>query len=137
MAVGPAAQSGAVRGKYTARCKNLQSASLACPGRLAPVIYLTFDRSEGADGVTTLEALATTRADRHAEVMHEVDTVLAWARALFPHSHGPIEDGNDWDHDLQVVVEGGQWHAVSLTFTGTPHFIDELLAAFAGDNGQT
>mgnify|MGYP001175078839 CR=1 FL=1 len=97
--------------------------------------YLGFELSEGADGVLTVEALASTRADRHAEVMREVDTVLAWAWAQCPHTHGPIEDGNDWDHDLQVVVEGGQWHAVSLTFTGTPQFVDELLAAFA-DNAD-
>ena len=98
--------------------------------------YLGFERSEGADGVTTLEALASTLADQHAEVMREVETVLAWARTQFPHTHGPIEDGNDWDHDLQVALEGGRWHAVSLTFTGTPHFVDELLAAFADNADQ-
>lgn len=93
--------------------------------------YLGFERSEGADGVITVEALASTRADRHAAVLQEVDTVLAWAWAQFPHTHGPIEDGNDWDHDLQVVLEQGSWHAVSLTLTGTPPFVEALLAAFA------
>jgi len=36
----------------------------------------------------------------------------------------------DWDHDLQVNVEGGQWHAVTLTLTGSPRFVDEFVAAF-------
>ncbi len=130
--MGPAAQSGAEHGRYSVGCKNLQSASLARVGRLALVIYLTFDRSEGADGVTTLEALASTMEDRHAEVMHEVELVLAWARQHFPHAQGPIEDGNDWDHDLQVVVEGGRWFAVSLTLTASPGFVEAFSARFPG-----
>lgn len=92
--------------------------------------YLGFEWSEGADGVTTLEALASTLADQHAEVMREVETVLAWARTQFPHTHGPIEDGNDWDHDLQVVVEGGRWFAVSLTLTASPGFVEAFSGRF-------
>jgi hypothetical protein len=34
--------------------------------------YLSFDLSEDADGVTTLEALASTAAEWHAAVMAEV-----------------------------------------------------------------
>jgi hypothetical protein len=36
----------------------------------------------------------------------------------------------DWDHDLQMSVEDGRWHAVTLTLTGSSHFIDEFLRAF-------
>jgi hypothetical protein len=94
--------------------------------------YLTFDVSEGDDSVTTLEALASTTAEQHAAVMAEVQQVLDWAWQRFPHSHGPADDGNDWDHDLQVSVEGGQWHAVTLTLTGSPHFVEAFLARFGG-----
>lgn len=100
--------------------------------------YLGFELSEGEAGITTLEALASTGAEHHAAVMEEAQAVLAWAWRHFPDTHGPVEEGHDWDHDLQVVVEDGRWHAVSLTFTGTPRFVDELLAAFGeglgGDN---
>lgn len=92
--------------------------------------YLTFDISEGADGVTTLEALASTSAEHHAAVLAEAGQVLDWARQRFPHTQGPVEDGMDWDHDLQVHVEDGGWHAVTLTLSGSPRFVEEFFAAF-------
>ncbi len=97
--------------------------------------YLTFDLSDNAEGVTTLEALASTSAEHHASVMAEVQQVLDWAWRRFPHTHGPADDGMDWDHDLQVNVEGGQWHAVTLTLTGSPRFVEEFFAAFGGPPG--
>jgi hypothetical protein len=92
--------------------------------------YLSFDRSEDADGVTTLEALAATAAGSHAAVMAEVQQVLDWAWQHYPHSHGPVDDGMDWDHDLQVQVEPGGWHAVSLTLAGSPRFVEAFVATF-------
>ena len=92
--------------------------------------YLTFDLSDTDDGITTLEALASTTAEHHAAVMAEVQQVLDWAWRHFPRTHGPADEGMDWDHDLQVKVEGGQWHAVTLTLTGSPRFIDEFVATF-------
>lgn len=98
--------------------------------------YLIFDLSDGGgsdeagDGVTTMEALAATPADQHAAVMAEVQQVLAWAWRHFPHSHGPADAGMDWDDDLQVSVEPGGWHAVTLTLTGSPAFVDAFLAEF-------
>lgn len=97
--------------------------------------YLAFDLSEGAEGVTTLEAMASTSVDQHAAVMAEVQQVLDWAGRHFPHTQGPADDGMDWDHDLQVTVGGGGWHAVTLTLTGSPRFVEELLAAFGGPQG--
>ena len=92
--------------------------------------YLTIDLSEGADGVTTLEAMASTPAEHHAAVLAEAQALLDWAWQHFGHGHGPVEDGMDWDHDLQLSVEAGQWHALSLTLTGSPRFIDAFLAEF-------
>jgi len=99
--------------------------------------YLNFERSEGDDGVYTLEAVASTLAAHHGAVMDEVACVLDWARQRFAHTRGPVEDGNDWDHDLQVVVEGGRWHTVSLTITGSQRFADDWLVAWGGDNAHT
>ena len=97
--------------------------------------YLTFDVQEVEGGVSTLEAMASTAADQHAGVMAEVQQVLDWAWRRFPDSHGPIEDRMEWDHDLQVVIEGGKWHTVTLTLTGTGRFVEEFIATFgsAGD----
>ena len=93
--------------------------------------YLHFDLSESEPGLTTLEAMASTPRERHAEVLAEARQVLDWAWAQFPHGHGPVEEGGEWDHDLQVhVEEGGAWHTVTLTLTAAPHVAQALEAAF-------
>jgi hypothetical protein len=92
--------------------------------------YLSFELSEGSDGIATLEAMAATGAEEHAAVMAEVQQVLDWAWTNFPHTHGPADDGMDWDHQLQLGVEGGRWHAVTLTLTGSPRFVEAFLAVF-------
>lgn len=96
--------------------------------------YLNFDLSESGDGVTTLEAMATTSSEQHAAVMAEVQQVLDWAMRHFPHTQGPVDEGHDWQHDLQVTVEGGQevgaWHSVTLTLSGNDSFVTEFLAVF-------
>jgi hypothetical protein len=95
--------------------------------------YLSFDLSEGSDGVTTLDALASTSAAQHAAVLAEAQDLLAWCRREFPHTEGAVDEGMDWDHELQVSVEDGGWHSVALTLTGSPRFVEAFLAAF-GDN---
>jgi hypothetical protein len=92
--------------------------------------YLSFDLSDDAHGVVTLEALASTPAERHAAVLAEVQQVLAWAQRHFPHTRGRAEDGMDWDVDLHDTVEAGGWHAVALTLTATERFAREFLAEF-------
>ena len=91
--------------------------------------YLIFQLSEGAEGVITLDAVASTSAEHHAAAMAEAQEVLDWAWRSFPHSHGPADDGNDWDHDLQVRVEDGRWHVLTLTLTGSPDFVEAFFAA--------
>ena len=92
--------------------------------------YLTFDISDGADGVTTIEAMASTAADDHAAVMVEVQQILDWAWQSFPHTHGSADDGADWDDDVQVNVEDGGWHAVTLTLTASALFLEDFLVEF-------
>ena len=70
--------------------------------------YLTFDVSDNDEGVVTIEALASTAAAQHAAVLAEAQQVLDWAWRAFPHTHGPADEGGEWDHDLQVGVEGGR-----------------------------
>jgi hypothetical protein len=94
--------------------------------------YLTFELEEVDDGVATLEAMASTRAEQHAAVMAEVQQVLDWAWRRFPHTHGPIDEGMEWDHDLQVSVQAQGWHTVTLTLTGTRRFVEAFGARFPG-----
>ncbi len=95
------------------------------------VQYLLFDQTEATDGVFTLEAMASTPAAQHAAAMAEARQVLDWAWQQFPDAHGPIDEGMDWDHDLQQTTEeGGRWHVVALTLTASPRFLDAFARAF-------
>tara|TARA_B100001105_G_scaffold255400_1_gene254613 strand:- start:3936 stop:4238 length:303 start_codon:yes stop_codon:yes gene_type:complete len=93
------------------------------------VNYLIFDLSDSTDGIHTLEAMASTRADQRAAVQAEVEQVLDWAWQAFAHSHGPVDEGGDWDHDLQQQDEGG-WHTVTLTLSASQAFLEAFQARF-------
>jgi hypothetical protein len=92
--------------------------------------FLSFDIDAIADGISTLEAMASTPTAQHAAVMAEVQQALDWAWQQFPDGHGPVDDGMDWDHHLQVTLEDGGWHTVTLTLTGTDRFVQDFLAAW-------
>jgi VCBS repeat-containing protein len=107
--------------------------------------YLDFDYSEDADGSGTFDALAATAPAQHATVLSEVATVLRWAQHSFEGQRAPLDEGGEWDYDLQswrefsavdvlhfdehsgeVSVQpqaaGAARHTVSLSVTGTPRF---------------
>lgn len=94
------------------------------------MLYLTFSLSEGDDGVATLEAMAATSAERHDAALAEAQAVMDWAWQQFPHTQGPVEEGHDWDHDLQVTVEDVRWRVVTLTLTGSPRFVAAFVETF-------
>lgn len=98
--------------------------------------YFTFDASDDADGTTTLQAVAATAADRHAQVLAEAQRVLDWAQRQFPQGHGPVEEGGLWDDELLEQDEAGGWSTLALTLSAAPAFVDAFLAAFgAPDEG--
>lgn len=99
--------------------------------------FLSFDVSDSTDGITTLEAMASTSDAQHAQAMAEAQQLLDWAWQQFPDGHGPVEDGQDWDHDLQVHVEDGQWHTVTLTLTASQRFAEAFTQAFAAELGDS
>jgi len=116
-----------------AQCLGLSSNRIpATHPEISAVHHLSFDRSEDTAGITTLEAMASTAARPHAAVIEEVQQVLDWAWLQFPDTHGASDDGMDWDHDLQVIVEAGDWHTVTLTLTGSARFVDAFLLRFGG-----
>jgi hypothetical protein len=92
--------------------------------------FLTFTVDEIDERMCSMEAMASTSIEQHAAVLAEVQEVLDWAKRQFPDAHGPIEEGMDWDHDLQVIVEDGVWHTVTLTLTGTAGFVEQFLKKF-------
>lgn len=92
--------------------------------------HLSFDLTDGVDDILTLEAMASTHEAAHADVMAEVQQVLAWANAEFGGRQGPVEEGFAWDHELLVQHEAGGWVTVTLTLSATPEFVDAFQAAF-------
>jgi hypothetical protein len=107
--------------------------------------YLEFDYSEDADGIGTFDALAATATVHHAAVLAEVTAVLTWAYDAFEAQRAPLDEGGEWDFDLQSWREfsamdvlhfdersgelsiqpqatSAARHTVSLSVTGTPSF---------------
>lgn len=99
------------------------------------VQFLSFETSEDTDGTVVLEAMAATGPERHAAVLAEARQVLDWAWQHFADSHGRLDEGGDWDHDLQVTTEDGGWRVVTLTLAASPRFAEAFQATFglAGD----
>ena len=92
--------------------------------------WLTLDVSDNDEGVVTIEALASTDAAGHAFALAEAQALLDWAWRAFAHSHGPADEGGEWDHDLQSGVEPDGWHSVALTLTGSREFARAFEAEF-------
>lgn len=91
--------------------------------------YLLFDYSEGDDDTGLFDALADVPLARAAAVQAEVDAVLAWAERHFGHARGALDDGGEWDADLQVHTQGER-RRFSLSVVGTPAFCQAFRARF-------
>ena len=95
--------------------------------------WLDFDYSEGDDGTGVFDAMASVELRHAAEVQAEVDAVLAWAESAFAGCRGPMEEGGEWDADLQVSEE--ETHpprrCFSLCIGGTMAFCRALGERFS------
>lgn len=111
--------------------------------------YLDFEYSEDEDGNGTWDALASVSPARWPQLLAEITTLLQWAQQRFRGERGPLDEGGDWDLDLQAQLDdSGAEHSlvwdgrqlqtlvpasattVSLTLSGTPFFGDSLRSAF-------
>jgi len=100
---------------------------------MTPLRWLTIEVSDNDEGVVTIEALAATDAGGHASALAEARAILDWAWRAFPDTHGPADDGGQWDHDLQVSTEDG-WHSVALTLSGTAGFAHAFAMEFVAED---
>ena len=114
--------------------------------------YLEFDYSEDADGHGSFDAMASAGPAQLAALEAEVMQVLAWAHRG-PGRRGPLDEGGEWDYELQGVQEvattldvaydpsaprlalepgstGAPRVTLSLTISGTPQFCDAFRAQF-------
>jgi hypothetical protein len=118
--------------------------------------YLSFDYAEDTGGTGTLEAAASTWPERAQAVHAEVVQVLGWAHARFPGRRGPLDEGFDWDYDLQGLLEytapqvvlydeaarvvtvqadppGKPRHTLTLSLSGSAEFCDAFRQEFGLD----
>ena len=93
--------------------------------------YLDFDYSEDAEGIGTLEAVASTWPEQVPAVQAEMAQVLDWACRAFAGRRAPVDEGGDWDYDLHGMQEftapeainydeATRWFAVRLGPAGKP-----------------
>ena len=68
--------------------------------------WLDFDCSIDTEGVLCWDALASPQPGQHHGLLQEVALVLGWAYRLGPQGPGALEDGADWDFDLQATWLG-------------------------------
>jgi len=64
---------------------------------------LDFDCTEDTEGVVCWDALAQPHPRHNSALLHEVAQVLAWAHDFDAQGPGPLENGANWDFDLQAT----------------------------------
>jgi hypothetical protein len=118
--------------------------------------YLHFDATEANDGNGCFDTMASVSPSALVALHGELALVLGWAHQTFPGGSGPLDDGHDWDHDLQATQErtrqenlvfdagSGSFsatmqmgeslrHTVSLSISGTANFCVAFRARFMAD----
>ena len=100
--------------------------------------WLEFDYSEGDDGTGTFDAMASVELHHVSEVQGEVDAVLAWAESAFAGRRAPVDEGGEWEADLQVSDDPGNppRRCFSLSIGGTREFCQAFGEEFAEDTGS-
>lgn len=118
---------------------------------------LDFDCTDDAEGVVCWDALAQPDPAFNPALLEEVTQVLVWAHGFDTQGPGPLENGANWDFDLQVtllpagqppqaaaprflpstgqlvLVPPPQTHlhmVLSLTLSGTPAFVQAFCEQF-------
>jgi hypothetical protein len=93
---------------------------------MAALSYLDFDTSEDELGWGNFDAMASVLLPQRPALQAELEQVLNWAHATFPHQQAPLDDGGEWDYDLQEQLDTGPHgpprHTLTLSISGTPQF---------------
>lgn len=72
-----------------------------------PLDYLDFDYSEDDEGTGCWDAMASVPSARVPALAGEIEQVLRWAHGRFAGRRGPVEEGGDWDFELQAQDDDG------------------------------
>jgi hypothetical protein len=120
--------------------------------------YLDFDYSEDAQGNGSFDAMASTPAPQVAAVRAEIAQVLDWAYEAFADMRAPLDEGGEWDYNLegqqewtaheaigydpatrqfssQLSPAGAPRHTVTLSLSGSAQFCEAFRRRFGLDGG--
>ena len=126
------------------------------PGQPRPDMalnYLDFDYCEDEHGWGTFDAVASTLPAQVKAVHAEIAGVLEWAHAAFANVQAPLDEGGEWDFNLQGQQEwtahealhyhpgtrqftsrlspaGPARHTVTFSISGSAQFCDALRQQF-------
>ena len=107
------------------------------PESAVALSYLDFDTSEDELGWGNFDAMASVLLPQRPALQAELALVLNWAHATFPHQRAPLEDGGEWDYDLQQQSDtsprGPPRHNLTLSISGTPQFCAAFKEQFGLD----
>lgn len=67
--------------------------------------FLDFDASTAADGSGNFDAMANVATSQRQALLAEVAAVLDWADAQFSGLQAPLDEGGEWDYQLQCQQE--------------------------------
>jgi hypothetical protein len=97
--------------------------------------FLEFDFSEDPDGGGSFDAMASVRPAQLAAVRAEIAGVLEWAETAFAGQRAPLDEGGEWDLDLQERVDGASplWHVLTLSIGGSTAFCAAFIQRFGLD----
>ncbi len=86
--------------------------------------FLDFDYSEDVEGIGVFDAMASVRPVQLEAVRAEIAEVLDWADTAFAGQRAPLDEGGEWDLDLQERVDGASppWHVLTLSISGSASF---------------
>lgn len=94
--------------------------------------FLDFEYSEDPEGSGSFDALASVRLAQVAAVRAEIAEVLDWAEATFAGQRAPLDEGGQWDVDLQEQVDAASplWHVLTLSISGSAPFCAAFTERF-------
>ncbi len=99
--------------------------------------FLEFDHSEDAGGTGTFDAMASVRQAQLVALRAEIAGVLDWAETEFSGQRAPLDEGGEWDVDLQEQTDGASppWHVLTISISGSAAFCAAFVRRFGLGDG--
>jgi hypothetical protein len=93
--------------------------------------FLDFEYSDDGQG-GSFDAMASVRQAQLAALRAEIAEVLDWAETTFAGQRAPLDEGGEWDVDLQQHADAATppWHVLTLSISGSAAFCAAFMQRF-------